>query len=196
MYQFISPEECDSLMESIDEKLAGKPSDGCPDLSFDADLQQLSVIGTMTWYRCDCGPISPLSGTIDILCDRCGRFRQVGPRLGRSPWPLYVACLRRVRPGDWFLWLKDWLVGHSLCLAEGGAYEGASLHSDAGAAYLGDSPKSAAGGAAYDGVSQHSRAGASAPDHILCIDQMEILPTGEIKGLNWIALPMPGSALF
>ena len=181
MSQIISTQECEKILADIDAKLAGTPFDGKPDLSFDECLRQLSKVGRMTWYRCDCGPISPEQGTVDILCDKCGQFRQVGPRLSRSPWPLYVACLRRVRPDDWFLWLKDWLTGHSLCAVTRGAY-------------LGDSPNSAAGGEAYDGASHHSLAGATAPETIQCIDNMQISSDGTITGLNWIALPLPESA--
>ena len=137
-----------------------------PETAFNADLLEslgrkcitlLDIAAQRTWYCCDCGPVSPLSGMIDVMCPKCGGIRHLPPRLSRSPWPLYIACARRVNPDGWF----DALANAMIANKSAEIISSASSDSDASIRV------------------------------IRCIDNMQIDETGNIRGLAWIALPMP-----
>ena len=156
-----------------------------PESDFEAEALQsactsciaiLRRIAQSTWYRCGCGPISPLSGSIDAICDKCGELRRLPPRLSRAPWPMAVACYQRRNPAGWFDDLAVRMAAENTGKLEGGAYP----------------QDSAAGGAAYS-VQPNSGAGdaSPAPRIIRCPDGMIIAESGEVKGLSWIALPIP-----
>ena len=136
----------------------------------------LRQVAQMTWYRCGCGPISPLSGIIDVMCDKCGELRRLPPRLSRAPWPMAVACYRRLNPTGWFDDLSAGMMAEHTGVIESGAYP----------------QDSAAGGDAYS-AQPNSGAGDIPPKMriIRCSDGMIIAENGEIKGLSWIALPIP-----
>jgi hypothetical protein len=169
----------------------------------------LSRVGKETWWHCDCGVISPLRGEMDAICDRCGAFRRVGMRLSRSVWVLYVQCLCRVYPGDWFERLLKWCesegVGEILIeaqTAEGGAYPdevpdsvaesaayGGAIAAQGVAAYGG--AIAAQGVAAYGGAIA-AQGGSPLRERILvCVDGMRISSQGVVWGTQWIALPLP-----
>ena len=182
---------CDDLMDRMDLRLRQSLQEYDEDQSFwDLCLLQLSRIAETTWYRCGCGSIRPDAGMIDAFCEKCGEIRHVGIRLNRSPWPLCVAVLRRLRPDDWFEWLGQWISAQNLGhVITGDAY---AQHSGAGEAYSSEAKNSEAGGDAY---AQHSGEGGVAPIKIIsCIDGMQIAQNGDIAGLNWISLPIPDSA--
>ena len=186
---------CDAIMSGIDARLKQiNPAKAEELLFLDVCLLQLSVVAKTTWFHCGCGEISPLSGLVDVICPKCGEIRRSGLRLNRSPWPLCISCLKRMKPEDWFEWLSDWLSERQMGqLIESGAY---ATQSAAGEAYSSAAKNSEAGGAAYEGVSRNSRVGATAPHrYIECIDGMRIFESSDIIGLNWIALPIPDSVL-
>ena len=122
--------------------------------------KKLVKIGEQTWWRCGCGSIRPDRGEIDVYCSQCKEFRHLPERLSRSPWPLYVQCLMRLMPQTWFQTLGNWLCTQGLVSDERG-----SENREASA------------------YTEH-------PHAIHCVDGMIILNTGEIRGLQWIALPM------
>lgn len=139
-------------------------------------LEILRHIAQSTWYRCSCGPISPLSGSIDAICDKCGELRRLPPRLSRAPWPMAIACYQRRNPNGWFEELACRMTADNTGEVENGAYP----------------QDSAAGGGAYPAQPDSDAGDASpAPRIIRCIDGMIITETAEIKGLSWIALPIP-----
>jgi hypothetical protein len=158
----------------------------------------LSRVGKETWWHCDCGVISPLRGEMDAICDRCGAFRRVGMRLSRAVWVLYVQCLCRVYPGDWFERLLKWCesegVGEVLIeaqTAEGGAYPDEVPDSVAESAAYGGAI-AAQGVAAYGGAIAAQGVPPVCRERILvCVDGMRISSQGVVWGTQWIALPLP-----
>ena len=128
-----------------------------PDLLFQA-LDELVEVGRSTWFHCRCVSLNPLCGLATAVCGKWGEPRRVGNRLSRSPWPVYVSCLRRLYP-DWFARLGAWMRAYPM------------LSEDA------EVPDSRDGRA-----------------RLACVDGMVIFEDGEVRGLGWIALPMPSSS--
>lgn len=146
----------------------------------------LSRVGKETWWHCDCGVISPLMGEVDAICDRCGGFRRVGTRLSRAVWVLYVQCLRRVYPGDWFERLLKW------CESEGVGEVLIEAQTAEGGAYPNEVPDSVAESAAYGGAIAAQGFPPVCRERILvCVDGMQISSQGVVWGTQWIALPLP-----
>ena len=127
------------------------------DLLFQA-LDALVDVGRSTWFHCRCVSLNPLCGLATAVCEKCGEPRRVGNRLSRSPWPVYVSCLRRLYT-DWFARLGAWMRAYPM------------LSEDA------EVPDSRDGRA-----------------RLTCVDEMVIFEDGEVRGLGWIALPMPPSS--
>ena len=104
----------------------------------------LSDLARGTWWRCECGPVSPEAGDVDAVCARCGALLHLPERRPHSVWPLYVRALRRLRPNSWFDDLAAWIaerdLGHVGAAPQGpkrrecggGAYPSAAKDSDAG----------------------------------------------------------------
>ena len=145
----------------------------------------LSRVGKETWWHCDCGVISPLMGEVDAICARCGGFRRVGTRLSRAVWVLYVQCLCRVYPVDWFERLLKW------CESEGVGEVLVEAQPAEGGAYPDEVPDSVAESAAYGGAID-AQGGSPLRERILvCVDGMRISSQGVVWGTQWIALPLP-----
>lgn len=147
-----------------------------------------------TWWRCDCGPISPTSGLIDVICPRCGARRILPDRCAGSPWRVYVKLLERCIGASWFDVLAKWMVEQNLG-------EVGILHADpqrresmGNGAYPQDSD---VGGSGVLPTAIAARGGTS-PAHraLFCIDGMRILETREVRGAQWIALPMMPVSFF
>lgn len=154
----------DDIMASI-EILLHSPDKPRSELL--AACKKLVQIGEQTWWRCRCGAIRPNRNKIDIFCNNCNEFRYLPQRLARSPWPLYIQCLMQLMPESWFHTLGNWLFEQGLANYE-------TYNNDQEVSTLFDAPTT---------VSKSNRL-------IACIDGMLILPNGEIRGLQWIALPM------
>ena len=147
-------------------------------------LDALCRAGRCTWYRCGCGEISPASGCVDAFCERCGALRRLPPRLSRSPWPLYLAVLRRVCPEDWFERLAAW----------GGERHIGQVEREKGGAYPREAADSGAGGASYGLMAEDAR-GAVPPGRKMMRfhNDMLVFDDGEIRGLTWICAEMMDS---
>ena len=144
-------------------------------------LDALCLVGRSTWYRCRCGEISPESGMVDAICEKCGELRRLPERLSRSPWPLYVAVLRRLVPDCWFDCLASWALAHGL----------GALEAEKGGAYPSEATDSDAGGASYRQVDAR---GAVPPQKILRFsNNMQVHSDGDIRGLTWICAEMMDS---
>lgn len=180
--------ECLLLIASEDaeEVLRGaagllKSSDVSDEIWTDV-LDALCRVGRGTWYRCRCGEVAPTRGVVDAVCEHCGEVRRLPARLSRSPWPLYLDVLRRLRPEDWFECLSAWGIERGLGWLEreaGGAYPAEGLDSDAG-------------GASYGRKDVDAR-GAALSAQIRFEGGMCISRNGEIRGLSWICPEMMDS---
>ncbi len=94
----------------------------------------------------------------------------------RSPWPLYIICLKHLYPETWFDALFAWMKQK---------YPETEIKA-------GVCPKDIAGGGSAVLPPAIGARGAvpHVPNAIHCIDGMIIEDTGTIRGLQWIALPM------
>ena len=102
-------------------------------------------------------------------------------RLSRSPWPLYLAVLRRLLPQDWFDVLASWAVAQDL----------GALEAEKGGAYPSEAKDSDAGGASYCQVDAR---GAVPPEMFLRFSNgMQIRKDGDVRGLTWICAEMMDS---
>ncbi len=163
----------ESVMECIDALLQN-PEGTDPEIWEEA-CTTLNQVAHATWWRCKCGEITPKDREIDAFCPQCGHFLQLPERLSRSPWPLYISCLQKRLPDAWFERLSQWMEQQGL-----------------GTVIEGDVLPQAIGAGGSDVLPQAIGAGGTAPHKriIKCIDGMNIFESGEIRGLQWIALPM------
>lgn len=149
----------------------------------------LSAAARTTWWQCGCGEIPPNAGDIDIFCTKCGQIRQLPNRLSRSPWPLYIECLKRLKPDFWFEELAEWMRHEKLgeCISDEYADNALS------AAQVGVLPAAIADEGSRVLPQAIAARGAMPPvqkKHIRCIDGMILDNSGDVRGLQWIALPM------
>ncbi len=152
-----------------------------PESGWGVACRALVVAGRATWWRCDCGEIKPDLGNVDAFCMKCGQMRRLPNRLSRSPWGLYVRCLKRCRPECWFRDLSEWMMSEGLGHED--VFEGVVLPEaiDAGGSRVLPEAKAAWGAVPTENKKQRK---------IICIDGMIIEESGEVRGLQWISLPM------
>lgn len=200
IYTGLDAEGCIALIEEALGCVESVPSE-----FWARSCDALVEVGKSTWWRCHCGVLNPLEGVVDAFCVRCGEMRCLGDRLSRSPWVLYVHCVRRVYAEDWFDRLSSWALGCGILdheetvVAESGAYLGVSPDSGAGvAAYGGAIAAQGASPCAEERImmssswTEESETSPCAEERILVmIDGMRISSLGYVMGTQWIALPMP-----
>lgn len=179
----ITPEE---ILELVSELL--KQGDARAE-DWKTACNALSRAGRATWWRCGCGEIRPDTGEIDIFCTNCGQMRHLPERLSQSPWPLYIKCLRQSMPVTWFEVLSAWMQQEKLGKLEASAVKSYPLRPDK----AGVLPEAIAGEGSCVLPEAIAARGAMPPEKakiIRCIDGMIIEENGDIRGLQWIALPM------
>ena len=184
----VTTEEAEAILSRAAEMLSGDV-DQYSQAVWQEMCCKLGEAGRATWWRCNCGAVEPGEIEFDAICGQCGQMHTLPPRLSRSPWALYIPCLRHALGDAWFDRLSAWMAEHHL--GQEGTDENPAWFGDlVGSAYPAD-PDSAAGGAAYEIAAR----GAMPPEPqktrcIQCIDGMKIYDSGAVVGLQWIALPM------
>ena len=105
--------DADSVLSSIVDLLFADQDYADPE-GLAIMLDALSAIAPCTWYFCECGPISPLNGEIDAVCNKCGALRRLPERLPFPLWTAYIMTVRRVFPDDWHTRMCKWAADNHL----------------------------------------------------------------------------------
>lgn len=170
----LNPFDAESVMEVI-QCFLDKSEDVLPRV-WERAIEALEQVGRKSWWRCECGECRPDSGEIDLFCSHCGQMRYLPKRLSRSPWVLYIGCMRQRYPATWFELISEWLVGQGLAQIKERSVCPSGIAT----------PR-------RDVATNASLAQGASHRYLHCIDEMKIYETGEIEGIQWISLPMKAS---